>query len=334
VNLSAVGLLGRGLATLGDTARGPRLSVLVFHRVHAQRDTLFPGEMDAPRFDAVCSALARTFNVLTLAQALALRTQRRLPGRALVITFDDGYADNAEVALPILRRHGLVATFFVATGFLDGGLMWNDFVIENLRRTPLHGLDLSELGLGTMEMSSTVDRRAVIDAVLPLVKYQPLERREAMLAVLQRACDVPDLPRHLMMRADQVRQLHAAGMEIGGHTVNHPILTELPDAQARLEIEEGRRALQQLTGAAVDVFAYPNGRPDRDYARRHVDMVAEAGFIGAVSTAPGTAAGDADADCFELPRFTPWDDTTALWLTRLLMMRQRGRHARASSAVT
>ena len=72
----------------------------------------------------------------------------RAPARALAITFDDGYADNATVAAPILLRLGLPATFFVATGFLDGGRMWNDTVIEAVapRRGPV--LDLAPLGLG------------------------------------------------------------------------------------------------------------------------------------------------------------------------------------------
>src|ERR1044071_7430526 len=74
--------------------------------------------------------------------------QIRLPKRALSITFDDGYADNYNVAAPILLRLGLAATFFVATGFLDGGCMFNDVVIEALRCAGGAELDLDDLGLG------------------------------------------------------------------------------------------------------------------------------------------------------------------------------------------
>jgi peptidoglycan/xylan/chitin deacetylase (PgdA/CDA1 family) len=65
-----------------------------------------------------------------------------------VITFDDGYADNVEVALPILLRYEIAADFFVSTGFLDGGRMWNDTVIEAFRATPLDRVDLGDFGLG------------------------------------------------------------------------------------------------------------------------------------------------------------------------------------------
>ncbi len=121
---AASGLLVRSLSSGVDRlAGGPRLSILIFHRVTPEADPLFPNEMQARRFEVLCAMLARDYQVLTLARAVRLRQQARLPPRALVITFDDGYADNATHALPILQRHGLAATFFVSTGFLDGGRM-------------------------------------------------------------------------------------------------------------------------------------------------------------------------------------------------------------------
>ena len=115
-----------------------RLQVLIFHRVLPVPDPLFPDEVDARRFDELCGWLKGWFNMLSLDDAVARIKTGTLPTRAACITFDDGYADNYQVALPILRRHGLTATFFVATGFLDGGRMWNDTVIESVRLTPLH----------------------------------------------------------------------------------------------------------------------------------------------------------------------------------------------------
>jgi peptidoglycan/xylan/chitin deacetylase (PgdA/CDA1 family) len=113
-------------------------------------------------------------------------------------------------------------------------------------------------------------------------------------------------------------------MEIGGHTVRHPILTETPDDQARDEILRGRAALEGLIGAPVKVFAYPNGVPDRDYDLRHVAMVREAGFRCAVSTAPGPVC--RGRDDFQWPRFTPWDAGDAAWFARLMLCRY-GRQA-------
>ena len=118
---------------------GPRgrLHTLIFHRVLPQRDPLFPGEVTAQDFNAICRWLKAWFHVLPMDQAVQQLREGSLPSRALAISFDDGYADNHEVALPILLQHGLPATFFVATGFLDGGRMWNDTVIEAVRNCAL-----------------------------------------------------------------------------------------------------------------------------------------------------------------------------------------------------
>lgn len=312
-----------------DMLAGPRLSIAIFHRVLLERDPLFPGEMHAVRFDALCVELARRFRVLTLRDAMGARDAGRLPSRALVITFDDGYADNATVALPILQRHGLQATFFVATGFLEAGRMWNDTVIEAMRRTSRPHVDLPSLGLDLAPLQTIEQRRVAIERALSVIKYLTLHDREQALHMLTRALGDSILPDDLMMSSQQVLQLHRAGMEIGGHTVRHPILRAISDDEARAEIRQGREQLQAITSAPVDSFAYPNGGPDRDYDLRHVTMVREEGFGAAVSTARGVVT--AHADRYQLPRFSPWDSSATQWTLRLAVQRSLSgsQHSRA-----
>lgn len=296
-------------------AGSPRLSILMFHRVHAVVDEIFPREPDAVRFDRLMRFVARSFRVMTLGDAVTCLARGDLPPRTLVVTFDDGYADNAEIALPILQRHGLAATFFISTGFLNGGRMWNDSVIECIRACPLQEIDLDAFGLGRCVLTGSGARRAVIEALLPRIKYLSLTEREGAIIQLQELSGVSNLPTNLMMRAEQVRALHGAGMEIGAHTVHHPILTSLSAGEAAYEIGEGQRHLQEIIDSPVDVFAYPNGKPNRDYDDSHVALLKRLGFRAAVSTAHGVAkAGD---DLFQLPRFTPWDSTMPRWALRL-----------------
>jgi len=300
----------------------PRLLILIFHRVHGVPDALFPGEPDAARFDEILRTVGSTFRVLSLRAAAAAMRNRSLPPRALVITFDDGYADNAEVALPLLRRHGLTATFFVSTGFLDGaGCMWNDALIESVRATTVPELDLDDCGLGRHPLSGLADRQRSIDALLGHAKYLPIAARNAFVKTIQDRLMVPgDFPA-LMMTSTQVRTLHENGMEVGGHTVHHPILTSLGLDECTLEIQGGRERLQEIIDAPVDVFAYPNGKPRRDYDQTHVELVRQLGFTAAVSTAAGSAAcGD---DLYQLPRYTPWGRAPAAWAARLLQNRFR-----------
>ena len=293
----------------------PRLSILIFHRVHRQADPIFPDEPDAAYFDRLMRFVAGSFLVLPLGRAIDALAEGTLPKRALAITFDDGYADNAEVALPILKRHGLAASFFVSTGFLDGGRMWNDSVIECVRSCGQSDIDLGVFDLGRLSLASPALRRKAIDSLLPKIKYMGLQDRQDAIRTLQNLAGVAELPVNLMMRSEQVRELHRAGMEIGAHTVNHPILATLEPADAEREIEQGKRQLETILGAPVELLAYPNGRPHRDYDASHVAMARRLGFRGAVSTAPGVSqSGD---DLFQLPRFTPWDRPIGRWAFRL-----------------
>jgi hypothetical protein len=150
-----------------------RLSILIFHRVLPAPDPLFPDEVDARRFDQLLALLKTCFNIVPLSEGVRGLKSGKLPPRAACITFDDGYADNAEIALPLLQKHGVKATFFVATGFLDGGRMFNDSVIETVRRAP-DALDLRPLGLGELDLSTVEQRRAAIPQLLGALKYLPL----------------------------------------------------------------------------------------------------------------------------------------------------------------
>ena len=130
-----------------------------------------------------------------------------------------------------------------------------------------------------------------------------------------------------MMSSAQVRQLHSAGMEIGGHTVNHPILAAIEPQHAEQELAQGKKELEAILDAPVDVVAYPNGKPGRDYDSRHVAMAKRLGFRGAVSTAMGVSRpGD---DLFQLPRFTPWQKSLPHWAARLLLNQRNTKFDRA-----
>ncbi|MGV7206261.1 polysaccharide deacetylase family protein [Oxalobacteraceae bacterium A2-2] len=276
-----------------------RLSILIYHRVLAAPDPLLPGVPDAGTFDRHLGVVKRLFRVMPLAEACARLAAGSLPARAACITFDDGYADNAEIALPLLLKHGLGACFFIASGYLDGGVMWNDRITEHVRACRGACLDLGGLGLGPgrWPIATPAQKAAAIVHLQQRLKYLPYGEREQAAARLA--------PPHtdLMLSAGQLCQLRDSGMEIGGHTLRHPILACLPDAEARAEIVMGKRMLESLLDQEVALFAYPNGKPGQDYDTRHVRMVEAAGFRAAVTTAAGVGR---PGQLLELPRYTPW----------------------------
>jgi peptidoglycan/xylan/chitin deacetylase (PgdA/CDA1 family) len=292
-----------------------RLSTLIFHRVLPEPDPLFPEETDARRFAEVCGWLKSWFNVLPLDHAVSRLKTGSLPARAACITFDDGYADNFQVAMPILQQHGLPATFFIATGFLDGGRMWNDTVIETVRGTTSPLLDLCSLNLGQHPVSTMTERRAAIGTLIDQIKYQPATQRINIAEQIARLARV-QMPRDLMMTSPQVKSMRQAGMQIGAHTVSHPILAGLTDDQAKDEIGKSRTFLERLLDERVGLFAYPNGKPGKDYLPQTVEIVRSLGFDAAVSTQWGASKqGD---DPMQIKRFTPWDKARLRFGIRML----------------
>lgn len=292
-----------------------RLSILIYHRVLVRPDALLSAEPDAHAFRWQLQVLASLFNVLPLSEAVERLAKGTLPARAACITFDDGYADNATVALPILQELGLPATFFIATGYLDGGLMFNDQILETMRRVPEGTIEWPELGFEPRLIRGDQDRKQIATELIQGLKHlEPDERQTRAQAIAERS--PTPLPTDVMMTREQVKELAAAGMTIGAHTHRHPILARTPDAQARAEIAGGREALEQLLGEPVRLFAYPNGKPGQDYDHRHVVMVREAGFAAAVSTAWGVSTSSSDPH--QLARFTPWDQTPGRFGLRLL----------------
>jgi peptidoglycan/xylan/chitin deacetylase (PgdA/CDA1 family) len=292
------------------------LSILIFHRVLSTPDTLFPDEPDVVRFDLMAGWLKEWFNVLPLDEAVTRLIRGELPARAAAITFDDGYADNLLNAAPILQKHGLHATFFIATGFLEGGLMWNDTIIESIRGTLSPELDCSFLNLGVVAVGSTEQKQLALKRIIPAIKYLPGELRAEAVNRLAEQCRVP-LPETLMLSKTQLRELRQTGMSIGAHTVSHPILSRLDSATAREEIAASRDTLSDLLGERITLFAYPNGKLGADYLPAHAEIVHSFGFDAAVTTNWGT--GRFESDRFQLPRFTPWDNSRWRYALRLMM---------------
>jgi peptidoglycan/xylan/chitin deacetylase (PgdA/CDA1 family) len=312
-------LSSRLLRSIGDAlapsepGRG-RLCILNYHRILEQADPLLDDEPDAATFRWQMQVLADCFNVLPLDEALAALRSGRMPPRAVCITFDDGYRSTHDLALPILREFGFPATVFVTTGYVGEGSMWNDRILEALRALPPTRLDLGDVGLGSYALDTVEARGAAIATLTEKAKYLPPHERQALVERLDRLAGLA--PDGLMMSGEMIRSLARQGIEIGAHTVSHPILTSLPDAWARHEIGESKRQLEAILGKPVRYFAYPNGKQGRDFDERHVAMAREAGFDAAFTTAVGAASSAHDP--FALPRSRPWDTTRPFYIFRML----------------
>lgn len=304
-------------APLADKLRGaarrirakfsPRAVILLYHRV---ADT--PAGEDShnlcvspARFAEQMDVLKRSaWPVMELAKLTAAIADRRMPARSVVVTFDDGYADNLHTAKPILERLGVPATVFVATG--DGG-RGEEFYWDECEQLILAGRAATQrLRIGRRELDvigapgSEPRRRACVEACDVLREMPPAERREAMRHVRAWAgVSQPTVrPTHRTMTDAEIVQL-ASGeiVEVGAHTENHPALPSLSLPEQRDEIARSKTRLESILGRPVTSFAYPYGLHDAAV----INAVRAAGFKRACSTLEHAARHASDELC--LPRF-------------------------------
>ena len=314
VAASLIRSLGDAIAPRG--AGAGRLCIVNYHRVLARPDPLLDSEPCVDTFRWQVALLKQCFNVLPLAEAVQMLSNARMPARAVAITFDDGYRSTHDLALPVLREFGLPATVFVTTRHIeDDSSMWNDMILEAVRRLPDTPIDLGAIGLDVYPMRTPDDRKATANALIECCKYLPPAARETLTGTLQTLARA-DLRQNLMLTAEMVRTLSNNQVDIGGHTVSHPILTRIDDDVARAEIVDNKQHLEAIIGKPVTLFAYPNGTRGTDFDQRHMRMVSDAGYQAAFTTASG-AATRAD-NTFELPRGRPWDRSRLMFAGRLL----------------
>jgi len=215
----------------------------------------------AAGFDEQLAALKRDADVVSVDDLDERHARRR--GRSVLITFDDGYLDNYTTAFPLLKRHGLPATFFVTTGFLDTPrLPWWDEIAWMMRSARGAHLDLPGF-IPTRVAFDEPSREQAVRTVLRAFKATPTDGTEAFLSALALATGAgrydPEQARSLWMTWDMIRELRASGMSIGGHTIDHPILAQMSDEGQRDQITGCAARLESELGERMRWFAYPVG---------------------------------------------------------------------------
>jgi peptidoglycan/xylan/chitin deacetylase (PgdA/CDA1 family) len=314
-----------GLKLLGAW---PGVLVLNYHRIGNREGQPWDRTMlnaNADELDSQLATLARHAEVIGPDEVFAAMSAGR--GRRVLITFDDGYRDNYELAFPLLRRHGLPATFFLASGFLDsprpawwdeiawmvrhardqtrsteampsggrsmpsgdGSMPSGDGSMPSGGRSKPSGDGSMPSGGGSMPSGGrskpsgdgsfaatslllggisfpASDEDAAIAAVIARYKTLPDGDGERLLDELAAAtgsgrCGASEV-KDLWMTWEMAREMHAAGMSIGGHTVTHPVLARLTPESQREEVTTCARRLHEELGVAMRWFAYPVGNPD------------------------------------------------------------------------
>lgn len=281
VVLDAAGVLAwlRGRrAARGDVA------VLWLHRVDGTPDARVPMGVPPNVFRRLVSELCGRYDVSSW-EACVAGVGRPAPRARVAITFDDGYADNATHAWPILREAGVTAVFCLTTAFLDGAPLWWEAVAAAVNREgPRYPVD----GVGEATYGEAAERR------IAALKTRPNFERVATVAEIVSGGFAHALPPALSW--DAARRMATEGAVLGGHTATHPVLTTCEPGELAAELADSRTRIQKEIGAPVTLFAYPNGSHDESV----VAATREAGYTHAFTIEKGTFS--AGTDPLRIPR--------------------------------
>lgn len=294
-------LLARGLFWSGVTSLlgqlPPRDSLLVlnYHRIGNPDDDPFdPGVFSATgdQLNEQISYLKRHVSIVTLreAQAFCDGTLRdKTPRCRVLLTFDDGYLDNYEVAFPVLRSHGVQGVFFLATSMVGScSVPWWDhiaFVMKTARQRRFSLHYPADLAVDFVENGMTKSLRDV----LSLYKRPENADPERFIRELKEETHGDDLPGTLrrFINWDEAREMIAGGMAIGSHTHSHTVLSQLGPEQQRGELAQSRTQLREGLGCGVDALAYPVGGTS-SFSEQTQQLAKEAGYRTAFSFHGGT----------------------------------------------
>lgn len=288
----------------GYARRAPGFPILTYHRVNDDQDPFFPS-LPTEVFERHMAFIARAYQVLPLESLVELMRRDKLPRHALAITFDDGYRDNLTHAAPVLARHGLPATIFLASGFIGSAeVPWFDRVALAFK-LPRARAFTAPWG-DAVSLATETERVQAMERTVAHLKQLPDDELHRIADTLLGALGVTDQKcfKNVMLSWDDVQALAGLGFSIGAHTVNHPILSRVPPQRAWTEILGSRTMIESACGRAPKAFAYPNGASE-DYTETVKQLVREAGFACAVTTRFGlnTAA----TSPWELRRGGPWE---------------------------
>ena len=309
----------------------PGAIILAYHRVAAPPSDARLLCVTPEHFRQHLEVLARYWSVVPLSWLPAVLAARRPFRRVVAVTFDDGYADNLYAAKPLLEQYGIPATVFVTTGYLGGRQFWGD-LLEEVLLGPGPVPPVLRVAIGGAVHEWAVDgaardgrpgargwhvlqeapprsREHVLRTLHALVRVRPDAERRRIAEAVRRWAERPreghDATWGRGLSADEVAQLAAGGLvEVGAHTVTHPVLALLSVRRQRAEIRKSKARLEAIVGRRVTSFAYPYGSL-ADYSPATVGMVREAGFERACGFFEGLVQGHTDP--YQLPRCGVWD---------------------------
>jgi peptidoglycan/xylan/chitin deacetylase (PgdA/CDA1 family) len=271
-------------------AKGPRYAVLCYHRIGSGGIPLF-SDLPAAIFEAQLQFLRKHYRVVSLSrmcEEIENPDSAKTNGQAVAITFDDGYKDLYSQALPILKRYQVPATIFLPVASIERNEpLWYDRIF--LLFTVFPG-ERMEVETNRKRVFALPDQGARIRAaaeVIGWLRTLPEDRRRQECERLEQLAELPkDMLKDRMLTWEQIREMKAAGVEFGGHTMTHPVVSQLTQEQLKREIVDSKQVSEARIEEKVQHFAFPFGK-QADCGTEAFSVIAKAGYRSASTTEEG-----------------------------------------------
>lgn len=261
--------------------------VIVYHRF-APPGARIPHRVSADELAWQLDTICRDFRVISLAECIEYYTRYGTwPKQSVVLTIDDGYRDMYEWAYPELLKRKLTATFFVTTRFVDGDIwLWPDRLDYAIGKTTRKVVSIATKDAGFNLPLQNDQQKALVWKGFSdhCISVSNNEREEFIMkveAALEVCPPTSPPPEYSALTWDELCEMHHNGIEIGSHTMNHPILSRIAPDLLDNEITNSKMVIEEHLGSAIKSFCYPNSAPE-DINDLVVSAVRKAGFTGAV----------------------------------------------------
>ena len=297
----------------------------MFHRITGKGQSYFipPMAVSYRNFSLLMERMAKSWEIISMEDAAERIRSGRFKGRAAAITFDDGYRDNFETAMSLLKPKGIPATFFIPVSQIDRGEpYWWDYLDSVIKKNEIAFLKWIKKGrfenmaehIGPENRKMPVSRMAVryLNAAENAFRTDFLDALQTEFG--------PYKGERLLMNWEEILQLHKCGFSVGSHTLSHIPLTDLHPADAKREITESGEILSQRLGAPIKGFSYPRGAWNMELA----NMAKQAGYDYAVTTVFGSNKPGCDLFALSRRSISDYPDIRSFFSVPMYLLEMTG----------
>lgn len=276
--------------------------ILFYHGFKKRKDWFLSPKMNIESFEKQMHYIRNWYNIITIDELIDhIKNGKDFNGPSIVITIDDGYRDNYDLAFKILDKYNLPAVIFLTTGLIGSpNAPWIESIAYALQYTEKKSVILPDLfGNSSIDISTKKKKRDLWEILFEKLHYLEHEQKNVLVADILNRIGVNQSDCRAMLSWDEIRIMSKKRVSFGAHTVTHPNLNKMQIQNAMNEIEESKKCIENKLNRTVSTFAIPNGKTE-DFNETLSKFCIKIGFEGILTTDFGYVTSKSDP--YNLPR--------------------------------